>query len=242
MKIAYQVPVMLAGRVAYWPYVRGRVRARAASGFRCYALIWSSPIVADTRTWIRRGALGCLAALLLAASLTGCTSATDEVGTTPSPTLSATPSPTESPTPSDTPSPQDEAAAAATTTYLAYWDAVTAARSIPDPQNADLARYAADTALANEQSSLLYLQEQGIVFQGQPSLEPRTTSVDLAVTPTVTIEDCVDSAAWRPVVKATGESAEAPGQSPRVPSSATVQFITDRWLVVEIESDRSRTC
>jgi hypothetical protein len=116
------------------------------------------------------------------------------------------------------------------------------ARSIPDSKFAALPRLAAGEALANEQSSLVFLERQGIVFQGAPALTPRATSVALQPTGSVTIEDCVDSTNWKPVVEATGESAEAPGQKPRVPSTAVVERIEDRWLVVTIDADRSRTC
>jgi hypothetical protein len=135
-----------------------------------------------------------------------------------------------------------QAAAAALAAYHGYWKAVVKARSIPDPRYPDLEKYATDKALANEYSSLLLLEREGIIYRGEPMLVPVVASVELGADPVVTITDCVDSTKWQPVYKATGESAAAPEQSPRVPGSAAARPLGDNWLITSIDVDRSRTC
>ena len=188
-----------------------------------------------------RGARWALAPLLLALVLVGCTSSNDEPDPTPSATSSpttASPSPTETPTPG----PEELAGAAALEAYEQYWDAVIEARSVPDPRSPELERYAGDTALANEQSFLLFLEEQGVRYEGQPTQDPEVVDVQLGEIPVVRIEDCIDSTEWLPVRIDTGESAAAPDQNLRVPNRATVEQIGDQWLVTELEADRDRTC
>jgi hypothetical protein len=178
---------------------------------------------------------------VLALLLAGCTSTDDGPDATPTataPTSSASPSPTETPTPG----PEALAGAAALETYQQYWDAVIEARSVPDPRSPELERYAGDTALANEQSFLLFLEEQGVRYEGQPTQDPEVVNVELGENPVVRIEDCIDSTEWLPVRIDTGESASAPDQNLRVPNRATVEQIGDQWLVTELEADRDRTC
>lgn len=188
-----------------------------------------------------RGARWALAPLVLALALVGCSSSDD--GPEPTPTGTSTPT-TASPSPTETPTPgpEDLAGAAALETYEQYWDAVIEARSVPDPRSPELERYAGDTALANEQSFLLFLEEQGVRYEGEPTQDPEVVNVQLGEIPVVRIEDCIDSTEWLPVRIDTGESAAAPDQNLRVPNRATVERIGDQWLVTELEADRDRTC
>jgi hypothetical protein len=179
--------------------------------------------------------------LVLALVLVGCSSS--DGGAEPTPTATSSPT-TTSPSPAETPTPGPEelAGEAALEAYEQYWDAVIEARSVPDPRSQELERYAGDTALANEQSFLLFLEEQGVRYRGQPTQEPEVVDVQLGESPVVRIEDCIDSTEWLPVRIDTGESAAAPDQNLRVPNRATVEQIGDQWLVTELEADRDRTC
>jgi hypothetical protein len=135
-----------------------------------------------------------------------------------------------------------QAAEAALAVYRSYWDAVVEASKVPDPSHPDLEKYAADKALANEQSTLFLLEREGIVYAGEPTLNPTVASVELGASPVVIIADCVDSTNWQPVHKATGESAAAPGQAARVPNTAEARPYGDRWVITNSTADRSRTC
>lgn len=179
-----------------------------------------------------------LAALLLSA----CTSGDDTPEPTSTPTITATESPTASPIATPTPDPSELAASAALDAYMKYWDAVVDARSVPNPRLKRLERFAGDTALANEQSFLLFLEEQGVRYDGEPAQDPQVVSVRLGDVAVVRIEDCLDSTYWLPVRIETGESAAAPDQNLRVPNRAKVELVGDRWLVTKLDADRDRTC
>ena len=187
----------------------------------------------------RRGALGALAAIGLALTLAGCSGGSEPPPTpTPTDSVAATPSPT----PGASPSPTDEANAAALKAYNRFWLAVTKARSIPDATLPALSRYGSGTALTNEQEFLLGLEREGVAYEGEPALAPQVTQVESQPLPAVTITDCIDSSAWRPVRLDTGESAAAPGQEKRFYTVSRVERFDKKWLVVEVETDRSRTC
>lgn len=156
------------------------------------------------------------------------------------------PATTSAQTPTDTSSPasvaEAQAAEAALAVYRSYWNAVVEASKIPDPRYPDLEKFAADRALANEYSTLLLLERQGIVYTGEPTLDPKVASVELATSPLVTITDCIDSTNWQPVYKASGSSAAAPGQLARVPGTAEARPYGNGWVITNSTADRSRTC
>ena len=58
----------------------------------------------------------------------------------------------------------------------------------------------------------------------------------------VTITDCVDTARWQPVYKATEKSAAAPGQPSTVLATALARPYGKGWLIVELTTERSRPC
>jgi hypothetical protein len=135
-----------------------------------------------------------------------------------------------------------QAAEAALAVYRSYWNALVEASKVPDPRYPDLEKYAADKALANGQSTLWLLERQGIAYKGEPVLNPTVTSVELGASPLVTISDCVDSTNWQPIHKDTGESAAAPDQAARVPSTTEARAYGDGWVITNTTADRSRTC
>jgi hypothetical protein len=135
-----------------------------------------------------------------------------------------------------------QAAEAALAVYRSYWNAVVEASKVPDPSHPDLEKYAADKALANEQSTLFQLEREGIVYTGEPTLSPKVASVELGTSPVVIIADCVDSTNWQPVHRDTGEPAAAPGQAARVPNTAEARPYRDGWVITNSTADRSRTC
>jgi hypothetical protein len=245
---------MLAVRSAYWPYVRGLLSpASMLPATRRRSSAWllqerrnlplASARISTERGHRsgRRGALGALVAGLLALTLAGCSGDSDAEPTAP-PTTSATATPTPTTSPTASPSPVDEEAEAALEVYREFWAAVTEARSIPDATLPALSRYGSGTALTNEQEFLIALEREGVAYEGEPELVPEVTATETSPIPAVTVTDCIDSSDWRPIRLDTGESAAAPGQEQRFYTVSRVERFDDDWFVVEVETDRSRTC
>ena len=152
------------------------------------------------------------------------------------------PSITPSPSPTASPDASAEAGAAALAAYRGFRQAQVAAEAIANAHSPDLAKYAGDKALAQERANLLQLARAGIVVTGEPILTPAVASVALGASPEVTITDCVDTSGWKPIYKATGKSAAAPGQVARVLATALARPYANGWLIEELTTDRSRPC
>lgn len=125
--------------------------------------------------------------------------------------------------------------------YRKYIDAVVEARSDPTRVPPELEEYSTDQALADELSWLVTLQEQGVVFEGEPSLHPEVVDVSLE-SGTVTLVDCEDSAGWLPVDVVSGDSRAAPGQPTSVKVNVTIRRSGGSWIVSESRADRSEPC
>ena len=187
-------------------------------------------------TWRKASAAAVCAVLAFGAA--GCSSGTSSSGFL-QPVTPVDPSQSTSATPDNTATAGQEGLAA----YRGYRTALTRALRDGDPRAKDLAQYAADKALADARTSLLRLEQQGIVYVGEPVTSPTVTRVALDdVRPTVELADCIDNTDWRPVYAASGKSAAAPGQAQRVPLVVTVQELASGWRVMAVTSDRSRPC
>ena len=145
-------------------------------------------------------------------------------------------------TASSSPNPTAAASQAALSAYLGFRTAQVAAEATADAHNADLAKYAGDKALADERANLLQMAQAGIVVTGRPVFHPHVASVTLDAAPEVTITDCIDTSAWMPIYKATGKSAAAPGQPRRVMATALARPYGTGWLIMDLTTDRSRSC
>lgn len=179
-------------------------------------------------------------AVVMAAS--ACSSAS-----TPQPDTSSSPSASSTPTNQSTQSPQpsatEQASAAALASYESFWAAQVASQAAPKhQQDPNLAKYAIDKALANAQATIFLYRKNGIEMRGRPTHSAEVTSVSLADPPAVAITDCLDSTNWRPVYAATGKSALAPGQSPRVVVESTATIYNRRWVIRSSVAHRDRSC
>jgi len=178
--------------------------------------------------------------VLLALLLASCSSGGDPDGTpsptSPTATSSAAASATASPSP---PSGQQQAALEA---YRGFWTAVTEARAVPDATLPALATYGSGAALTTEQEFLVALQREGVAYRGAPKLDPEVSDVEPGAAPAVTVTDCIDSSDWRPIRLSTGESAAAPGQETRFYTISRLEQLDGQWFVVQVDTDRSRTC
>ena len=137
-------------------------------------------------------------------------------------------------TPSAIPSSSDPAAIRQSVldAYRGMWQAYQRAIQVPDPNSADLARYATGDALETLRKGLQSLKDQGLKGTGDVTLSPQVTAFSLATTPPeFQLSDCMDSSGTR-VVRATPGPAysDSPGGHRRV--LATVQRQADgSWKV-----------
>lgn len=126
-------------------------------------------------------------ALLLAVA--GCTS---EDGNKPSDPAEGAPS-LQAPTPA-TSDPVSEAEHAALEAYRGMWDAYVEAISIPDPELAELARFAAADALTVLVDGLEQVERDGLAGRGDVVLDPEVAELSPPDAPTAAeIVDCVDT-------------------------------------------------
>ena len=180
-----------------------------------------------------------LAALLGAFLLAGCAQTPqDPLPTASSPGTRPSAS-SAGPTVSTAPTESVEALAA----YDNFWAAKVESQADPTKQPPKaLGRYAIDKALADAQATLLLLRRNGVEMTGKPSHDARVTEISGGNPAQVSITDCLDSTRWLPVVAATGESALAPGQSPRVIVESVATVYDGRWVIKTSTAYRDRPC
>lgn len=181
-----------------------------------------------------------IAAACLAMLVAGCTS---------DPTPSANPSTSSpaAPSPSSSTSSADPAVAAATeaalASYGAFWKAKVASQAQPTKKPpADLSKFAIDKALSDALATVLVLRRNGVAMKGQPAHSASVANVTLGSVPTVQIHDCLDSSAWTPVFVASGKSALAPGQAPRVVVDSLATTFDGRWVIRSSIAHRDQPC
>lgn len=150
-------------------------------------------------------ALSCCVALLAAAACTdagGTAPPTDGPPTTTSATTTA-------PSTSPAPTPEEAAEAAALDALTAYWDVSQAYRQAPAARDwqPELRRYADDAATAVDLGIVQRYLEGGIRREGEETIDPEVTSVDLAADPqpTVMVTACFDPTGAVTVDADTGE-------------------------------------
>jgi len=145
----------------------------------------------------------------------------------PATTASATVGPSS---PSATPA-ASAGAATALDAYRAMWKAYTEAIRIPDPAYPDLARYTQGDALAVFVKGLTSVQNNGLVGQGDVTINPAVKGANPnSVPPTVSIEDCVDTSKSH-IVKKDGSAYQDPPGGP-TKATATVSRLADgSWKV-----------
>jgi hypothetical protein len=160
---------------------------------------------------------------------------------------------TDSPTPSPSaasPTPTADASVADASTqilaaYRGYQTAYKAAAAVPNPTDTALLKYIGDSLLTQVRQDLRLLKANGLVRRGTPKINATVTTVALTATPLVaTIRDCYDVSDVHVINKATGKSADAPGQATRylVTSQAKLFGGSTGWLIVQSNADRKSTC
>lgn len=144
---------------------------------------------------------------------------------------------------SASPDPTQKATDAVLTSYDEFWAAQVNSQASPQKRpDPGLARYSIDKALADAQATIFLFRKNGIEMRGHPTHEVEVTSLTLSDPPIASISDCLDSTEWRPVYAATGKSARAPGQSPRVIVESTATVYDGRWVISTSIAHRDRSC
>ena len=150
-------------------------------------------------------------------------------------------------TPNSTSSPSDDATprakAAVLAAYQGYWSAQIEAQAHPRRRlPKELGYFSIDKAQSDIQATVLLFRSQGIRLKGKPQLAPKISEISLGSETAASIIDCVDSTNWKPVYVATGKSALAPNQEPRVVMESTAEIYDGRWVIRTSEAHRDRTC
>jgi hypothetical protein len=105
------------------------------------------------------------------------------------------------------------------------------------------AQYSNKNALALDLQALLMYQKAGVVFTGAPKLNPKVTSLDLAAKPpSATITECFDATNWKPIYRASGQSALTPGQALKYVEVITAQRLDGSWKITEVQLEKDRPC
>ena len=126
--------------------------------------------------------------------------------------------------------------------YRGMWQAYIEAIRIPDPNYPDLARYSQADALNLLVRGLTTVQQQGLVGQGDVTLNPSVTAANPNTSPpTVELKDCVDTSKTRLVKKDGSPYQDTPGG--KRSAKATVARISDGvWKVTEFAIFGVGTC
>jgi hypothetical protein len=145
-------------------------------------------------------------------------------------------------TPPSSSDPTASTSAAVLKAYLDFQHAVADAQRTANAHSKKLEKYGADKALAQARVFLIEMDHNGVVFRGEPKFDPTVTRVELGEQRSGWVRDCIDGTNWKPIYKATGKSALAPGQHSRAPAEAWVWWNGERWVVRTLSVDRSKTC
>jgi hypothetical protein len=174
--------------------------------------------------------------------LTALSCSEDRSGST-RPTDRSTTEPSGQPTPDRTVSERVAAEQAVLAAYRGMQESITKALTHPGGGHPYLEKYAKDKALSDIYETLYFYQKNGLALQGEPTIAPRVTEVNLDRDPrTASISDCYDSRRSQPVDVRTGRSVSAPGQNQRYEVTAIARELAGRWYVVQITPDRSNKC
>jgi hypothetical protein len=180
----------------------------------------------------RRGWLAAVAAgIALTLALAGCDGSTPSGGNSTAPSLSAPPQSARGTA--------DEQALAA---YKGMWQAYAKAGLTANPDDPDLARYAAGKALKTLQKGLTGYRDKSQVLKGDLVTNPQASGASPDADPTsVTITDCLDTTNFL-VYKGSGELAnDTPGG--RRSTKATVTNVgADGWKVTSFGVQAVNTC
>jgi len=185
-------------------------------------------------TYRRRGAATLVLLALAMAISAACTTKGSSSPRPSSTQTSTTPMATADPSVTDA----EQQARAAYTGYIQTW---ALASQTADPDNPDLARYAADPLLSLTRHNIRTLRGNGQVQVGAQKATVLSAKVDLAASPpTVTINACLDYSELKLVYKSNQSPVTGSEiKNPRVSAVVTVaKYTTGQWLVNESKQGR----
>ncbi|MCX5078845.1 hypothetical protein OHA84_37540 (plasmid) [Streptomyces sp. NBC_00513] len=172
--------------------------------------------------------------LLLAACTVLTSACTSSAGTDDKKTEAA-PTPTVS---SSTQDPTEKAKADATKTYAMYWGELEKLYADPSGKSANVAQYAASTALDSSQADAKNTHAKGLVHTGSVTVAGTTvTAIDLdRQVPSATLSSCLDISKWQVVDATTKKPAVFPStRLTKYVIVTTVERWPEGWRVVRDE-------
>ncbi|MFY1674045.1 hypothetical protein ACN27G_29515 [Plantactinospora sp. WMMB334] len=180
--------------------------------------------------WRRRGLAAFASGFALALAVAGCGGLAPSGGGSSAPSLSAPPQ-----------SARGTAEQQALAAYQGMWQAYATAGLSANPDDPDLERYAAGTALQTLRDGLRGYRDKGQVLKGDLVTSPRVSGVSPDVEPTsVTVTDCVDDTAFLVYARSGELVNDIPGG--RRFTKATVRNVGDGWKVTGFGVQAVQTC
>ncbi|MEU0490784.1 hypothetical protein ABZ249_16270 [Nocardiopsis sp. NPDC006139] len=112
-----------------------------------------------------------------------------------------------------------------------------------DTAGEELEAYATGQAYESLLQDGRTFSEAGIVFEGEPGMDPEVTGVDMDATPAqATLTDCWDTTNWQPLRNGTPLE-KAPDQNQRQVLNMRAEHQDDgAWLLTELAPEEGRTC
>lgn len=150
--------------------------------------------------------------------------------------------PSAAPASSAAPDPQAGERAAVLAAYRAM--AVAEERSYAAAKlDPELARYAADKALAAIQATVFWHQQDGTTMRGTVKRRPVVTALDTASDPLrATVTDCADTGDYNEIKTADGSQMPYEGSRRHVVTSSAQRTRTVPWQIYTSTIERDHTC
>ncbi|MGW1496781.1 hypothetical protein [Streptomyces sp. NPDC002402] len=184
-----------------------------------------------TKTHAGAVAVGLSAVVLIA----GCGGGGDSAAKKPSAPATTSASPSAGP--------EQEAREQVLAAYRGMWREQVKIYGSGSLKGSELAKYAADKALAKVRAAAIYYQDNSLVVKGEPQLSPKVTAIALSTEPkTATVVDCVDSSKFVPENSKTGKKSQLDGGNRRHLQTSKAQYGSGKWLITDATIDRKSTC
>ena len=177
-------------------------------------------------------------AVAAASILTACANAEEPLVALPSVTTST---PSESPTPTPSISPTGTPQQQILDAYLGMQHAFAKASQTANPEDPELSRYAADTALIRLRDGLMAMRSKGLRARGETVYHPKVESLEPAGAPRkARVRDCMDTSKTE-AYKANGDPyTDTPGGL-RL-AVADLEIVNGTWKVTGLGVHKVGSC
>lgn len=182
-----------------------------------------------------------LATVLLA---TGCSASPAGTAASAGSVTDLAPASSSPPAPSSTPTvdPQAQAEAAVLAAYATFMDARNKSLNDPrKPPDRRLFQVSVPPARDDLYNLVLYYRRNGMLIRGVATSVPGPHGIELG-RDRATFQDCVDGTDAVPIVRASGKSAMAPNQKPRLWVDVGATWIDGEWAIDRWDVKRDSPC